>query len=552
MGHNEDWSEYTQPEVVELAGKWKHGWIPLDATAVSSKMKGNTGGKKWWGGGKSSPGVLKKGTKSRREGLQGTVTSEVRHKGKAPEPGSGLIHGAENGKRITAKITPSEAAERGLSRKSGSMLTTKEVPSAGFQKRGSSKESYQRGKLPSMTKTPTADGKPIDVTQKRLTGSGQAVRTLGSQADTLAQNYIKMHGADGARKKLAALKKTKTRDARKKELIAALQKALSGKSLTPDRKPASRVLKVTQVPGAKAGIRQDTFHVTNPDRAKAVKEKGFHGKPRTMEEGFGGDYFGAGTYVSTDKAHSDKYLRGVRMFMMGDEVQIKTQTKLKNPFKITATHQDMSPSAVISEAMVKKGLAKPGERLSGPEITRRLKAAGYDGVDLKQSKYTDDLAGSQQVVFDPKNVRVRPDLKPEKVIRLKTQGSSSKNTYLRGKMTPMANPKIPSTSNVSTALKKAGFEKSTSTKVRRDHRGRQVGSVSRTAGVTVRKGIQDGEVQISLISRHQGSSRGLSDVDRQRRLAEQTRLTQALIESGFSVTHDAQSGWFTVRPGKAQ
>lgn len=457
MDHNEDWSEYTQSETVELAGKWKHGWIPLDATAVSSKMKGNTGGKKkWWGGGKSSPGVLKKGTKSRREGLQDTVASEVRHEGKAPEPGSGLIHGAENGKRITAKITPSEAAERGLSRKSGSMLTTKEVPSAGFQKRGG-----------------------------------------------------------------------------------------SGKSVKP-------VLSSVQVPGAKAGIRQDTFHVTNPDRAKAVKEKGFHGKPRTMEEGFGGDYFGAGTYVSTDKAHSDKYLRGVRMFMMGDEVQIKTQTKLKNPFKITATHQDMSPSAVISEAMVKKGLAKPGERLSGPEITRRLKAAGYDGVDLKQSKYTDDLAGSQQVVFDPKNVRVRPDLKPEKVIRLKTQGSSSKNTYPRGKMTPMANPRIPSTSSVSTALKKAGFEKSTSTKVRRDHRGRQVGSASRTAGVTVRKGIQDGEVQISLISRHQGSSRGLSDVDRQRRLAEQTRLTQALIESGFSVTHDAQSGWFTVRPGKAQ
>lgn len=177
---------------------------------------------------------------------------------------------------------------------------------------------------------------------------------------------------------------------------------------------------MTQVLGAQAGTRQETFHVTTPDRAKAVKEKGFHGKPRTMEEGFGGDYFGAGTYVSTDKEHSDRYLRGIRMFMMGDEVQVKTQTKLKNPFKITATHQDMSPSAVISEAMAKKGLAKPGERLSGPEITRRLKAAGYDGVDLKQSKYNDDLAGSQQVVFDPKNVRVRPDLKTEKVIRLKT------------------------------------------------------------------------------------------------------------------------------------
>lgn len=54
-----EWSEFIppgkEPEVVELAGKWKHGWIPLDPTATSSKMKGRTGGKKWWSG-KSSGG----------------------------------------------------------------------------------------------------------------------------------------------------------------------------------------------------------------------------------------------------------------------------------------------------------------------------------------------------------------------------------------------------------------------------------------------------------------------------------------------------------------
>lgn len=37
-----------QQRVIELSGSWKHGWIPLNATAVSEKMKGKTGGKQWW------------------------------------------------------------------------------------------------------------------------------------------------------------------------------------------------------------------------------------------------------------------------------------------------------------------------------------------------------------------------------------------------------------------------------------------------------------------------------------------------------------------------
>lgn len=39
-----------QRQAVELAGKWKHGFIPLDAVALQSKMKGGKG-KPWWGGG---------------------------------------------------------------------------------------------------------------------------------------------------------------------------------------------------------------------------------------------------------------------------------------------------------------------------------------------------------------------------------------------------------------------------------------------------------------------------------------------------------------------
>lgn len=34
--------------VVELDGKWKHGWIPLDGAAVHAKTRGRQGAKPWW------------------------------------------------------------------------------------------------------------------------------------------------------------------------------------------------------------------------------------------------------------------------------------------------------------------------------------------------------------------------------------------------------------------------------------------------------------------------------------------------------------------------
>jgi hypothetical protein len=44
---------HSRAEAIELAGKWRHGYIPLDTTALSSKMKGRTGGKQWWVHGES-------------------------------------------------------------------------------------------------------------------------------------------------------------------------------------------------------------------------------------------------------------------------------------------------------------------------------------------------------------------------------------------------------------------------------------------------------------------------------------------------------------------
>lgn len=57
-----DWSQFIPPErsteltnrddanAVELAGHWKHGYIPLDEAAWHDKTKGVRGGTKWWDG----------------------------------------------------------------------------------------------------------------------------------------------------------------------------------------------------------------------------------------------------------------------------------------------------------------------------------------------------------------------------------------------------------------------------------------------------------------------------------------------------------------------
>jgi hypothetical protein len=72
----------TQREAIELAGKWKHGFIPLDATAMASKMKGGKG-KPWWDGGSGHSGggakkALHGSPKSGSPGPSGKLTNVVK------------------------------------------------------------------------------------------------------------------------------------------------------------------------------------------------------------------------------------------------------------------------------------------------------------------------------------------------------------------------------------------------------------------------------------------------------------------------------------------
>lgn len=76
-----------QAQIIELAGKWKHGWIPLDGVAVASKMKGKTGGKRWWDGSAGKGGV------------SGRVHSGVG----VPKSGGGQTGPRKSGRVVSAK-----------------------------------------------------------------------------------------------------------------------------------------------------------------------------------------------------------------------------------------------------------------------------------------------------------------------------------------------------------------------------------------------------------------------------------------------------------------
>lgn len=65
-------------EVMDLAGKWRHGWIPLDAVAVAVKAK------RYHGGGESAPKVSGPGRGKSRVG--GEFTGERNKKGPAKLP----------------------------------------------------------------------------------------------------------------------------------------------------------------------------------------------------------------------------------------------------------------------------------------------------------------------------------------------------------------------------------------------------------------------------------------------------------------------------------
>lgn len=271
---------------VQLAGHWKHGYIPLDAEAVASKMKGGKG-KPWWDGPGHSGGSAKKAlhgspksgslqrTKVVKSGSADSTTKgatvernvnkviENKTTGRfhAIDPATGSAHRSESGKPHA--FTTRQAAEQfgrpqdttGKSQlkfeTNYSKMTEAEVHKAYLAApKGSPEKAAHAAAL--KQKFDARAKKDIANSKARLAKLGidahgnkvvpAKVSTAPKSKDTTAlhgptavqnaKNYVKMHGDAGARKKIAALEARQKLSSNDKALLGAL-KAEAGSKAAP-------------------------------------------------------------------------------------------------------------------------------------------------------------------------------------------------------------------------------------------------------------------------------------------------------------------------------
>lgn len=119
-------------------------------------------------------------------------------------------------------------------------------------------------------------------------------------------------------------------------------------------------------------------------------------------KGDNGAFFGRGTYFHTRKSDADEALTGYQAFIDPSMQQVRASATVNKPFRVEAKDSDKSPRDLMQRHMEAAGFAKPGEKLTPDEITRRLQAHGYDSVEIRQNRANSEIDGNQLVVFDPK------------------------------------------------------------------------------------------------------------------------------------------------------
>jgi hypothetical protein len=227
-------------EVLELAGRWKHGYIPLDSVALASKMKGKTGGKKWWTGGGGSGGTKGKlhdgigvpksgGSTSPRKSLGNLDTGGKYAAKPARKPGvsgkpANLRRSIEAGKQVraskdrTAVVKSSPEPERGSKMNKGQPI----VPE--FKKRygGMSESELKAAQLDARKRAETDVSASTDLRMIRAEmdrreslsrdvakapkTTSEAPKAASSEPFPAAASYLEKHGASKTREKLTALK----------------------------------------------------------------------------------------------------------------------------------------------------------------------------------------------------------------------------------------------------------------------------------------------------------------------------------------------------------
>jgi hypothetical protein len=203
-------SDSERGEVVELAGRWRHGYIPLDAAALSEKMKGKTGGKKWWDGGGSgkAPGVPKKGGAASKanpgQKLQGWKRAgELDRMDTTTRKKVGDLNKSRQFDEASRVARQSRETNRSnlRRRESSKMVRPDQAPQFKAQQRGKPDFAAKR-----KAGVDTAKKTPVTETLRSKTDRVSA-KAAGPTGPEAAKNYVEMHSVAGARKKIEQIKK---------------------------------------------------------------------------------------------------------------------------------------------------------------------------------------------------------------------------------------------------------------------------------------------------------------------------------------------------------
>jgi hypothetical protein len=149
-----------------------------------------------------------------------------------------------------------------------------------------------------------------------------------------------------------------------------------------------------------APTHSNLLHATPGHNVESIRSGGFK---HSAGSGDNGAFFGTGTYFHTKKSDATESIDGYRMFIDPSMEHVTADAQVSNPFVVHATGADTDPNAVMNRELQRQGITSPGERLSPGQITLRLQQHGYDGVEVKQSKFNHDIGGNQLVVFDAPN-----------------------------------------------------------------------------------------------------------------------------------------------------
>jgi hypothetical protein len=147
------------------------------------------------------------------------------------------------------------------------------------------------------------------------------------------------------------------------------------------------------------------YHATPAANAASIRREGFRA---ASDSGQNGAFFGAGTYFHTHENDAKESLEGYRAFIDSSMEHVRANATVHNPFTVPATSKDHDPGQVMHRALAAQGVTVPGEHLSPAQVTARLKALGYDGVEVRQDGFNHDIGGSQLVAFDPSQIQVQP------------------------------------------------------------------------------------------------------------------------------------------------